>query len=394
MSATSAIVVPLRRKPARKKAKPKAAVRRKKVTTVPKTAWTAWVRPHVRQLAAYQPEPAGPAIRLDANESAFDVPPALKQEMWERFAGREWNRYPDPESRALRQALAAAERVSPEQLLMGNGSDELIRDLLVCFGGPGTRTVVPTPTFSMYAALTQALGGQVVSVPLRPDWSLDLPAVLDALRQADSRVLFLATPNNPTGRSVPLAQIEQILKATDRLVVVDQAYRLFAGPEAGAVVPLLKTYPHLAVLGTFSKAWSLAGLRVGYLIAQPDLIGTVNRVRLPFNLDAFAQTAAEVALRHPEAWQGQARLIKAERERIAQALKGLPGVEVFPSQANFLLVKMPRAARIKARLAERDIAVRGFGGEPALANCLRISIGRPPENDALLRQLQLAFGKT
>lgn len=359
-----------------------------------RTPWTAWVRPQVRQLAAYQPEPAGPAIRLDANESAFDVPPAFKQEICEAFISRAWNRYPDAESRALRQSLAAAERVAPEQLLMGNGSDELIRDLLVCFGGPGTRTVLPLPTFSMYAALTLALGGQVAGVPLRPDWSLDLPGLLAALRQAEARVLFLAAPNNPTGHCAPVAQIEQILKATDRLVVVDQAYRLFADPETSAVTPLLKTYPHLAVMGTFSKAWSLAGLRVGYLIAHPELIETVNRVRLPFNLDAFAQTAAEVVLRHPEAWQGQARLIIAERERVSQALTAFPGVEVFPSQANFLLAKMPRAGRIKARLAERDIAVRGFGGDPALADCLRISIGRPEENDALLRQLALAFGKT
>lgn len=358
-----------------------------------RTPWTAWVRPHVRQLSAYQPEPAGPAVRLDANESAFDVPPAFKQEIWERFINRAWNRYPDADSRALRQSLAEAEGVAPEQLLMGNGSDELIRDLLVCFGGPGTRTVLPLPTFSMYAALTQALGGRVAGVPLRPDWTLDLPGLLAALRHAEARVLFLAAPNNPTGHCAPVAQIERILKATDRLVVVDQAYRLFADPEDSAVTPLLKTYPHLAVLGTFSKAWSLAGLRVGYLIGRPELIETVNRVRLPFNLDVFAQTAAEAVLRHPEAWQGQARLIIAERERVGQALKAVPGVEVFPSQANFLLVKMPRAGRIKARLAERDIAVRGFGGDPALADCLRISIGRPEENDALLRQLALAFGK-
>lgn len=393
MNAKPGIVVPLRRIRARRKSRPGAAAVRVKIKSAPRQPWTAWVKPHVRKLSAYQPEPPGPAIRLDANESAFDVPRALKEEIWERFVNRDWNRYPDPDSRALRQALAAAERVSSEQLLVGNGSDELIRDLLVCFGGPGTRTVVPAPTFSMYAVLAHALGGTVASVPLRPDWSLDLPSLLAALRHADARILFLATPNNPTGRSVPLAQIEQVLQATDRLVVVDQAYQLFADPEDGAVTPLIKTYPHVAVLGTFSKAWSLAGLRVGYLIARPELVATVNRVRLPFNLDAFAQTAAETALRHPEVWQGQARLIAAERERIARVLSGFPGLQVFPSQANFLLVKMARAAKVKARLAERDLAVRGFDGEPALANCLRISIGRPEENDALLRQLALVFGK-
>lgn len=345
------------------------------------------------RLAAYQPEPAGPAVRLDANESAFDFPVALKREVAERFSKREWNRYPDPECRTLRQALAAQEGVAPEQVLMGNGSDELIRDLLVCFGGPGTRAVVPTPTFSMYAALSRALGGEAAAVPLRPDWSLDLPAVLEALRHPRARLLFLATPNNPTGRSAPLAQIERILEATDRLVVVDEAYRLFAGSDSGSLVPRLKAHPHLVVLGTFSKAWSLAGLRVGYLIARPELVEMVNRVRLPFNLDAFAQTAAEVALEHPDAWQSQARLIVSERERVSRALAGLGGVEVFPSQANFLLVRMPRALRIKARLAERDIAVRGFAGDPALAQCLRITIGRPPENDNLLRQLALALGK-
>ncbi|MEW6517512.1 MAG: histidinol-phosphate transaminase [candidate division FCPU426 bacterium] len=392
MNPVPAIVVPLGRKPV-KKARSRRAPSARKTRTAPPSPWTSWVRPHVSRLAAYQPEPAGPAVRLDANESAFDFPVALKREVAERFSKREWNRYPDPECRTLRQALAAQEGVAPEQVLMGNGSDELIRDLLVCFGGPGTRAVVPTPTFSMYAALSRALGGEAAAVPLRPDWSLDLPAVLEALRHPRARLLFLATPNNPTGRSAPLAQIERILEATDRLVVVDEAYRLFAGSDSGSLVPRLKAHPHLVVLGTFSKAWSLAGLRVGYLIARPELVEMVNRVRLPFNLDAFAQTAAEVALEHPDAWQSQARLIVSERERVSRALAGLGGVEVFPSQANFLLVRMPRALRIKARLAERDIAVRGFAGDPALAQCLRITIGRPPENDNLLRQLALALGK-
>ncbi len=349
-----------------------------------------WIKPEVRGLRPYEAEPSGPRIRLDANESAFDFPEELKREIWETFAQAAWNRYPDSECRELRKALAEREGVSAHQVLLGNGSDEIIRDLLVCFGGPGTRTVFPTPTFSMYRLLTIALGGTPVGVPLQADWSLDAPALQQEMAAETTRILFLSSPNNPTGNSFSAETMLDLLQGTDRLVVVDEAYRMFSG---GSLVARLGDFTNLAILGTFSKAFSLAGLRVGYVVAHPEVIQTLNRVRLPYNLHAFAQAAARVALRNPDLWQAQAEQIMAERERVARALSGYPGVTVFPSQANFILVRVSGALDLRNKLAGQDIAVRGFPANEGLSDCLRITIGLPQENDALLAACRQALGR-
>jgi histidinol-phosphate aminotransferase len=342
---------------------------------------TSRVRGEVKQLRAYEPEPAAPPVRLDANESPWDVPAELKTAMLADLRNVAWNRYPDPEALELRERLAKREGVLPESILVGNGSDELIRDLLLVFGGPGTRTVFPAPTFSMYRLLTLVTGGTPVGVRLRSDWSLDEEAFAAELRREDSRLAFLASPNNPTGNAFDRSVLKNLIAGTDRLVVLDEAYGLFA---EGNLRALREAYPHVVSLNTFSKSMSLAGVRLGYLVAQPEIIRLLNRVRLPYNVDALSQAVAVRALEQGAIWEAQAQRVKAERARLGVRLQAVSGLTVFPSQANFLLVRHPRAAQLKTALAGSGIAVRGFEGAEGLENCLRLTVGTPEENDRLL----------
>jgi histidinol-phosphate aminotransferase len=348
----------------------------------------ARVRGEIQQLRPYEPEPAAPPIRLDANESPWDVPAELKQAMLEDLRQVPWNRYPDPEARALRERLAAREGVSPDAILVGNGSDELIRDLLLVYGGPGTRTVFPAPTFTMYRLLTMATGGTPVGVRLRADWSLDEAVFAEELRHSASRLAFLASPNNPTGNAFAPEALANLVAGTDRLVVLDEAYGLFAETNLRA---LRAAYPQVVGLNTFSKGMSFAGVRLGYLVADPEVVRMLNRVRLPYNVDALAQAAACRALDSLDVWEAQAGRVRAERERLAARLQGVPELVVFPSQANFLLVRHPRSVQLKAALAAAGVAVRGFAATEGLDHCLRITVGRPEENDRLLEVVGSGF---
>jgi histidinol-phosphate aminotransferase len=342
----------------------------------------AFLRSEVRALQPYEAEPAGPPIRLDANESPYDFPDDFKQEVLEGLRTLPWNRYPDPAAQELRRALARQEGVPAERIVMGNGSDEIIRDLITAYGGPGTRTVYPVPTFSMYRLLTLAGGGTPVGVRLNEDWSLKLESLLEELNAPAGRIAFLASPNNPTGNSFPPEQLEEILKSTDRLVVVDEAYRLYAG---ASMRSRLESYPNLAILNTFSKSMSLAGLRIGYLLADPEVIQALNRVRLPYNLDVVAQYVALRAVERPELWAAQAQHVRAEREQLLRSLAGLPEVTVYPSDANFILMRTTHAGRLRAELAAAGIAVRGFAAAEGLSDCLRVTVGKPEENRRFLQ---------
>ncbi len=339
------------------------------------------VRGEIQQLRPYEPEPAWPEVRLDANESPNDVPADLKQSIVAGLRDVMWNRYPDPETVRLRERLAKEERVSPECILVGNGSDEIIRDLLTVYGGPGTRTIFPSPTFTMYRLLTLSAGGTPVGVPLQADWSLDVPALVAELNHTQSRLAFIATPNNPTGNAFARVDVEALLQSTERLVVIDEAYRMFN--DNLSLRDLLDRYPQAVLLNTFSKAMSLAGLRLGYIVAHPAIIQMLNRVRLPYNVDAIAQYIACQALEHMDVWRAQAAAVQQERTRLAERLRVLPDLQVFPSQANFFLVRHPRAADLKQTLAQQGIAVRGFGKVERLENCLRITVGTALENDRL-----------
>ena len=341
-------------------------------------------RADIRALAPYSSarmEARGGSVALNANESPWPPP---------GDAGAALHRYPDPQPAVLVQRLAQIYGVRAEQVLVGRGSDEAI-DLLVrafCRSGVDAIAISP-PTFGMYAVCAKVQGAAVLEIPLRADFTLDVDALLAALTPA-VKLVFLCSPNNPTGGLVPLAAIERIAQALTRraLLIVDEAYTEFA--DAPSAATLLDRYEHLGVLRTLSKAWALAGARIGSLLAAPEVIALLRRIMPPYPLPTPCVDAALAVLQDGGAALVRERIatVRGERTRLAAALPSLPGVRaVLPSQANFLAVRFTDAAAVYADLLRAGIVVRDIRRYPGLADALRVSIGTPQQNDTLLAAL-------
>jgi len=339
------------------------------------------VREEVRALRAYKVDKVPYKAKLDANESPFSLPPELHAELLTALEGIALNRYPDPDVEELRAAITMRLGVPVDRLILGNGSDECIQILLLTVGGP---VLSPIPTFVMYELASKALGLRFLGIPLGPRFELPLNQVLDTIRRERPRLIFLASPNNPTGNAFSEEEIQKVVEASEGLVVVDEAYYPYAGR---TILPHSSRYENLAILRTLSKI-GLAGVRVGYLVAHEALIEELNKVRLPYNVNALSQAAARFALEHEDAIQAQVKVIIEERERLFRALSELPELEVFPSEANFLLfrTRIP-VGPIYRGLLEEGILVRNLSNGPGLANCLRVTVGTPEENGLFLETL-------
>ena len=341
-------------------------------------------RADIRALTPYSSarmEARGGSVALNANESPWPPPGA---------AGAALHRYPDPQPAVLVQRLAQIYGVRAEQILVGRGSDEAI-DLLVrafCRAGEDAVAISP-PTFGMYAVCARVQGAAVLEIPLRADFTLDADALLARLTPA-VKLVFVCSPNNPTGTLVPLATIQRLAEALRgrALLVVDEAYIEFS--DAPGAATLLDRYEHLGVLRTLSKAWALAGARIGSLQAAPEVIALLRRIMPPYPLPTPCVDAALAALQDDGEALVHERIavVRGERARLAAALPSLPGVRaVLPSQANFLAVRFTAAAAAYADLLQAGIVVRDIRRYPGLADALRISIGTPEQNDALLAAL-------
>jgi histidinol-phosphate aminotransferase len=357
---------------------------------------TAVIRPEVQAIVPYHtgPETAPDRrVKLDANESPFALGEALRgalaTELAAALANVELHRYPDPTARELRNLLARDLGVTPEQLLVSNGSDEAIQMLQMTVASPGAAVAIPVPTFVMYALGARVLGMRVAEVPLGKDFGLDAGRFVDVVRTAQPRLVFLAWPNNPTGQLFAAEAVEAILRACDgrdcrALVVVDEAYAHYSGR---SFLPRLSEFPNLVILRTLSKI-GLAGIRLGMLIASPAVVREVNKVRMPYNVNALTQAAAKVILAHGDVVRRQAAAIVVERERVFAALDAMPGITAFQSDANFILIRTGRpGALVFTDLLQRGILVRDFSRAPYLADCLRVTVGTPEENDAFLTAL-------
>ncbi len=325
-------------------------------------------------------------VRLNTNETATPPPPGYLEEVARRIQALELNRYPDRPHRALRAALAARHGVSPERIWAANGSNEVLLQLLQVYGGPGRLALSPRPGYSMYPELCRtALTGHV-EVDLDDDFRLTPEAAGAAVAQHDPDLVIVPSPNNPVGTPVDRDVIRAMHGAGHALIVVDEAYVEF-GPDEASVVGLVEELPRLVVVRTFSKAFRLAGLRLGYLVGPTWVVDDVQKVRLPYHLDALTQVAGEVALEQEEAFLSHRAEVAAERDRLASAMSGLAGIEVFPSAANFLLVRSDVDGLFE-RLLARDVLVRDFSTRPRLAGCVRVTIGTRQENDAFLHALE------
>jgi histidinol-phosphate aminotransferase len=351
------------------------------------------VRPEVRALTAYHvPDPGG-LLKLDAMESPHPWPGALMDQWLGRLRRVEANRYPDPGARRLTARLREAMGV-PAGLgtLLGNGSDELIQLILMAVAGEGRSVLAPEPSFVMYGLLARALGFQYRPLALDPeDFSLPREAVLAALERHRPAVVFLAYPNNPTGNLFDRATVDAVLEAAPGLVVVDEAYGPFAGE---SYLAELARRPNLLLLRTFSKM-GLAGLRLGWLAGHPDLVGELDKVRLPYNVNTLTQVSVELALEHLDVLEAQSAALRGGRDALVRALGELPGVRVWPSRANFVLFRVPegRGRAVFEGLKGRGVLVKCLdGAAPALADCLRVTVSTGEENRRFLAALAAELG--
>lgn len=350
------------------------------------------MRPEVLERPAYAVADARGLIKLDAMENPFPWPGELANAWLDSLRGVPLNRYPDPSGRLVTAAIRDAHGL-PETAgcLLGNGSDELIQILIAAVQGSGRPVLAPVPTFVMYEVLARVAGVPFIGVPLRPDFELDAAALLQALEQHQPALLFLAYPNNPTGRLYDAGLVRELVAANPGITVIDEAYAPFAShsflSRAGAL-------PGLMVMRTFSKS-GLAGLRLGYLAAAPEWIDALDRLRLPYNVNALTQRSVLFALEHAEVLERQARLLREQRARVSAALRAQPGVRwVVPSEANFILFQVVpgQGHPVFDALRAAGILIKdvGHGGEP-LVDCLRVTVGAPDENDAFLAALATAL---
>lgn len=349
-----------------------------------------WVRPAVRALQAYHvPDPAG-LVKLDAMENPYGWPAELTEQWLARLAQAELNRYPDPAAHELVARLRPAFAVPDDSaLLLGNGSDELIQLIMMAVAGPGRCVLAAEPGFSMYRMIATFVGLDYHGVALNgEDFALDSDALLAAIERHQPAVVFLAYPNNPTGNLFTRAGMEAIIRAAPGLVVVDEAYHVFAG---GATwMPQLPQYDNLLVLRTVSKM-GLAGLRLGILCGAPGWLEEIDKLRLPYNINVLTQLSVAFALQHEAVFSRQAERICADREALQAALQEIAGLQVFPSRANFVLFRAPRgrAGELFAALKARKVLIKNLDGSHAmLHDCLRVTVGKAEENDAFLTALQ------
>jgi len=350
-----------------------------------------WVRPEIRALSAYHVPDPGRMIKLDAMENPYTWPEEMVDAWLERLRGVGLNRYPDPGARQLQARLREAMAV-PEgsALLLGNGSDEIIQMLALTVGGLGRTLLAPEPGFAMYRMIATFAGMSYAGVPLAPDFRLDGEAMLAAIERHQPALVFLAYPNNPTGNLFDEKIMEAIISAAPGLVVVDEAYHAFAG---ASFMPRLGEWGNLLVMRTLSKL-GLAGLRLGLLSGPAPWLEELEKVRLPYNINVLTQESAAFALEHLDVLDEQTARIRQERGRLAAALEARDGLTVYPSAANFILFRTPagRATAIFEGIKARGVLIKNLSPVGSmLTDCLRVTVGRPEENDAFLAALAAVY---
>ncbi|HEV2837317.1 MAG TPA: histidinol-phosphate transaminase [Pyrinomonadaceae bacterium] len=344
------------------------------------------IKPGVRALRAYTLSPHRASVKLNQNENPWDAPAEIKEEVLRRFAERKWSRYPDFVPASLNEKLAQFAGWKEDGIIAGNGSNELIQAVLMVAVGPGKRVLISEPTFALYKQIATVLGGEVETVLLKPDLSYDVDALLQAIKEKQPDVTIICSPNNPTGCVIQDTDLRRLLRESRGLVVIDEAYHEFAQQ---SVVPLLNEYESLIVLRTFSKAMAFAALRVGYLLASAELVREIRKAVLPYNLNAFSQLAAEIALeRYPTLLGPTVEAIIAERERLYAGVSQIPGLTPVASRGNFMVVRSDTDPKqIFEELVKRDILVRDVSGYPMLSSYFRFCVGTPEENSRLLQAL-------
>jgi len=344
------------------------------------------IRDEVRAIAAYHVPDSRGLVKLDAMENPYGLPKELREQVAALTSGASLNRYPDPRAAALKAQLRETMDVpGGMELLLGNGSDELIQILALAVNRPSAVLLGVEPSFVMFRMVATFCGIRYAGVPLTTEFGLDVPRLQAAVREYQPALTFIAYPNNPSGNLFDAEAIRGLIESSPGLVVLDEAYHAFAGR---SFLPELERYPNLLVMRTLSKL-GLAGLRLGMLIGRPEWLSELDKLRLPYNVNVLTQQIAACVLQRPDVLQMQAATIRNAREHLFAALQALPGVRAFPSHANFILFRVPRADAVFAGLKARGVLIKNLSGShPSLSDCLRVTVGTAEENDQFLSALR------
>jgi histidinol-phosphate aminotransferase len=347
------------------------------------------IRPEIAALSAYYVQHSTGLIKLDAMENPYDFPASLQDALLARLSTASLNRYPSADALELKAAIRHAMKIPVElDILLGNGSDEIIQIIAMALAKPGATLLSVEPAFVMFKMIATFCGLKYVGVPLKPDFEIDVEAMLAAIARDSPAVTFIAYPNNPTGNLFDRDSIKKIISACEKnngLVVIDEAYFAFS---SASFLHEIANYPNAVLMRTVSKL-GLAGARLGMLIGRREWLREFDKLRLPYNINVLTQAAATFAMEHYNALLDQAKLIADERARLAAALSTMPGISVFASQANFLLIRVADANRVFSALLSRKILVKNPSqSHTLLSNTLRLTIGTPTENDAMISALQ------
>jgi len=355
------------------------------------------VRPEIQALSAYHVSDATGLIKLDVMESPYRLPDWLAREVGEVVANLALNRYPVPTALKLRTLIRDVMAVPAGcDVLLGNGSDECIQYITATVAQPGAVVLAPSPSFVMFQMQAQFYHLKFVGVPLQDDFSLDADRFLAAIAEHQPALTWIAYPNNPTGNAFAEADIVRVIKAAPGLVVIDEAYQPFAG---GSFMGRLNEFDNLVVMRTVSKI-GMAGVRLGYVAGKPEWINEFDKTRSPFNINVMTEAVAIKLLENKSVLDAQAAIILAERNALSAELAKLPGLTVYPSAANFVLARVLGdrngtagvGTRVFERMKAEGVLVKNFsGGHPLLENCLRLTVGSPEENRAMLRALKVAL---
>jgi len=349
------------------------------------------IRQEILALSAYHVPPAENMIKLDAMENPYRLPPFLSEEISRITADVSINRYPDPHAAALRETLKGVLSIpSGMEIMLGNGSDEIIQIIMLATAKPGAKLLTVEPGFAMFKMIATFTHMEYVGVPLKPDFSLDLDMMLDEIESHQPAVIFLAYPNNPSGNLFDAGALEKIIATSPGLVVIDEAYHPFAGK---SFMDKLADYPNLLVMRTLSKL-GLAGLRLGFVAGRQEWLSHLEKLRLPYNINVITQLVATKIMQHYDVLQQQAESVKQTRAQLCHFLEKKGDIEVYPSDANFVLFRLNNAGQIFRQLQQRGVLVKNLdNSHPLLKNCLRVTVGTPEENDYFCSILQDLFAE-
>lgn len=345
------------------------------------------LNPALQQIGVYKVEGGQEAeVKLNQNESPFDMPLWLKEKILGEFRDEPWNRYPDILPYRGMAAYASFLGVDPDSVVMSNGSNEMLYTIFLACLGAGRKVLIPQPSFSLYEKIALLLQAEVVAVPMLLDLDFDVEAIIDAANRETVDFVVLSTPNNPTGKSLSHADIERILDSVDAIVLVDEAYIEFS--RESSALDLLGSYRNLIVLRTMSKALALAGMRIGFAISNPALMAEITKPKIPFASGRLAEITLVNVLENYSLVNEAVAFILAERQRLQDELAAIAAVDAFESDTNFLIIRVSDALRTFSILKDSGVLVRNVSGYPLMSNCLRFNVGLREENDRLLELLR------